>query len=125
MIWCCGCNADVSVVHKTGKDIYPHRSDLAGKLFWQCPTCKNYVGCHPGGNKPLGNIPTPELRKARSHVHAILDPIWKSKRMARGAIYAKISERIGRQYHTGEIKTVEDARAVYRIVQEIAKESTP
>jgi hypothetical protein len=122
-IWCCGCECEVKAFHKTGKDIYPHRPDLATKQFWQCATCGNYVGCHPGGKKPLGNIPTPELRNARSHVHAILDPIWKTKRMARGAIYAKISERIGYQYHTGEIKTIEDARVVYRIVKEIAAEA--
>jgi hypothetical protein len=121
-LWCCGCQREVEAVCATGGEIYPHRTDLHKKRFWRCPTCGNYVGCHPGSEKPLGNIPTPELRKARSHVHAILDPIWKTKRMARGAIYAKISERIGRQYHTGEIKTIEDARLVYRIVQEIASE---
>jgi hypothetical protein len=119
-IWCCGCQTNVEAVRATGRDIYPHRADLHKKRFWRCQACGNYVGCHPGSEKPLGNIPTPELRKARSHVHAILDPIWKTNRMPRGQIYALISQKIGRQYHTGEIKTVEDARTIYRIVKDIS-----
>ena len=50
--------------------------------------------------KPLGNIPTAELRNARKHIHAILDPIWKSGRMKRGDLYRAISDSLGYQYHT-------------------------
>jgi hypothetical protein len=105
-----------------GDVIYPHRADLSHKIFWRCQNCGNYVGCHPGGNKPLGNIPTPELRKARGHIHALLDPLWKSKKAPRGRLYARISQEIGRQYHTGEIRSVEEAREIYRIVQGLSKE---
>ena len=118
-IWCCGCSSDVQAVLCSGIDIYPHRPDLSHKSFWRCPACRNYVGCHPGGNKPLGNIPTPEIRNARGHIHAILDPIWKTKQMRRGEVYRQISEKIGHQYHTGEIKTIDEAREVYRIVKRI------
>jgi hypothetical protein len=120
-IWCCACDADIEAIHRTGAEIYPRRPDLAHKRFWQCVACANYVGCHGGGYKPLGNIPTPALRQARGHIHALLDPIWKSGRMARSEIYRRISEKIGREYHTGEIKTLDDARAVYRIVKDIAR----
>jgi len=106
-----------------GKEIYPHRADLYQKPFWKCDRCGNYVGCHwKTGNptRPLGNIPTKEIRNARQHIHKILDPLWKSKRFKRGHIYGKLSNALGYQYHTGEIKSVEDARCVYKIVQQIA-----
>ena len=121
LFWCCGCGRDVEPAPKTGADTYPHRPDLSGKKFWQCGACGNYVGCHPGSTTPLGNIPTPELRNARGHIHAILDPIWKRNRMSRSEVYRRISEKIGRQYHTGEIKTLEDARVIFRIVKELEK----
>lgn len=123
-IFCCCCACIVQPELVTGSDVYPHRDDLGHKKFWRCLGCANYVGCHPGGKRPLGNIPTPELRKARQHIHAILDPLWKSGRIGRGAVYARISERIGQEYHTGEIKSVEDARNIYRIVKEIAAEES-
>ena len=121
-LYCCGCLGEVQAVQCTGAEIYPHRLDLADKVLWQCPACKNYVGCHPGGSVALGNIPTPELRAARSHVHAILDPIWKGGRMRRGQLYARISAKIGKPYHTGEIKSVFDARVVYRVLKSIVAE---
>jgi hypothetical protein len=123
-VWCCGCGETTDAALCSGTDIYPLRPDLAAKRFWQCLACGNYVGCHPGGDKPLGNIPTPKLRKARSHIHAILDPLWKTKRMSRRAIYGRISEHIGRPYHTGEIKTVDEARDIYRFVRMMAQQQT-
>ena len=119
-IWCCGCNAEIEPREATGAEIYPRRPDLKDKRFWRCDTCGNYVGCH-GSGRALGTIPTPELRNARAKIHALLDPIWKRRLIARGDLYKRISERIGRQYHTGEIATIEDARAVYRIGLEIAR----
>jgi hypothetical protein len=59
------------------------------------------------------------------HIHPILDPLWKRtkwKPKAKGQrrkIYAEISKRIGKEYHTGEIASVEEAREVYKIVREI------
>lgn len=105
------------------REIYPHCADLSGLPFWKCDTFRNYVGCHhetADRTKPLGNIPTREIMNARKHIHALFDPIWKQKRMPRGKIYAIISERIGKQYHTGEIASLEEARRVYRIAKELA-----
>lgn len=125
-IYCCGCGCNVEARLTDGGEIYPHRSDLAALPFWRCDDCGNYVGCHhktKDRTRPLGHIPTAEIRDARKHIHAILDPLWKSKRMSRRDIYAKIAERIGRaEYHTAEIKSVEEARDVYRAVKEIARE---
>jgi hypothetical protein len=122
-IYCCGCASDVQARLTDGSEIYPHRPDLHTLPFWKCDTCHNYVGCHHktrDRTRPLGNIPTKELKNARSHIHRILDPIWKDGRMPRGKVYAKIAQRLGYQYHTGEIKSVEEARKIYAIVREMA-----
>jgi hypothetical protein len=119
-LYCCGCAAMVPVRLTTGAEIYPRRSDLFAKQFWIC-ACGAYVGCHKGTEKPLGNLPTEELRRARNHIHALLDPLWRSRRIARGDLYARISARIDKPYHTGEVLDIEEARRIYRIGLEIAR----
>ncbi|WP_409930189.1 zinc-finger-containing protein [Vibrio owensii] len=79
----------------------------------------------PPQNKPitpLGIIATPEIKNARKHIHALMDPLWKSGKIKRGKLYAMLSNRIGKTYHTGEIRTLSDARLVYRHIQEIGRE---
>lgn len=124
IVHCCGCQKDVSPRLTDGSEIYPHRPDLFSLPFWKCDGCGNHVGCHhktANRTKPLGNIPTKEIREARQHIHKILDPIWKEKRMPRGKVYAIIAKALGcDQYHTAEIKSVEEARKVYAIVKGIA-----
>jgi hypothetical protein len=124
LIRCCGCGGEkVSARLTDGKEIYPHRPDLAALPFWKCDACGNYVGCHHETGKPtepLGNIPTAELRKARKHIHAILDSLWKSKRFRRKELYGIISDHMGFGYHTAQLRTIEEARSVYRFVKELA-----
>lgn len=124
-IYCCGCQCDVIARLTTGAEIYPHRPDLHSLPFWKCDDCKNFVGCHhktKNRTKPLGCIPTKEIKNARQHIHRILDPLWKSRRMKRGEVYRMIKTRMGmdRDYHTAEIRSVDEARAVYKVVREIA-----
>jgi hypothetical protein len=130
LIYCCGCSAKVKGRLTDGKEIYPHRPDLSDLPFWKCDACSNYVGCHyktEERTRPLGNIPTREIMEARKRIHRVLDPLWKTtkdKSKAKGQrrkIYAKISERIGKEYHTGEIASVNEAREVYKIVMEMAE----
>jgi hypothetical protein len=71
------------------------------------------IGRH-GINSPL---PLPSAEK----LNAILDPLWQNGHMGRRQVYARISEKLGWNYHTAQIRTVEEARDVYRIVQQIAK----
>jgi hypothetical protein len=69
-IYCCGCESAVQARLTDGREIYPHRPDLADLPFWKCDGCGNHVGCHHKTNdrtRPLGNIPTPEIRIARKH----------------------------------------------------------
>ena len=122
-IWCCGCSAEMPARLTDGREIYPHRKDLASLPFWKCDTCKNHVGCHhktKDRTRPLGNIPTPELRRARGEIHKILDPIWKRQRMSRSALYAEIARRLGiDEYHTAELRTIQEARAAYRVIRSL------
>ena len=121
-IYCCHCKDKVQPEFVTGEQIYPHRGDLKDLPFWRCVGCGNYVGCHhKTGNptKPLGNIPTPELRAARKHIHALLDPLWKAGKYKRTHIYTMISDHMGFGYHTAQIRTIEEARKVYKFVKRL------
>jgi hypothetical protein len=109
----------------TGKEIYPHRSDLWEKPIWRCTHCpKSYCGCHPGTTEPLGFAAGPETRRARMLLHErMLDPIWKSapkkrRRYVRTLTYALLSEQMELpedETHTG-MWTVEQCREAWRIL---------
>lgn len=117
-LWCCACQSDVDARLTDGREVYPHRPDLAELPRWKCDGCGNSVGTHHKTDnplRPLGNIPSPELKRARRHIHELIDPVWKSGRMKRGKLYADLGKRLGYEYHTGEIKTVDEARRVYRV----------
>lgn len=123
LIWCCACQKDVQAKLIDALEIYNHRKDLAGIPRWKCETCGNHVGCHhktSDPTRPLGNIPDKAMRYARVCIHAELDPIWKSGHMTRSQIYAELSRKLGYSYHTAEIKTIEEARAIFRLVRAIA-----
>lgn len=123
-IRCCACGVKVQARLTDGTEIYPHRPDLHSLPFWRCDDCGNFVGCHhktKDRTRPLGIIPTPELKRARQHIHRLLDPIWQSGRMKRNELYAKLSERLGWKYHTACIRDVPEARKVYRLIKEIAQ----
>jgi hypothetical protein len=108
----------------TGKEAYPHRNDIY-KEFWQCPQCKKFVGCHNGIKKrPLGCIPTPQIKNARSKLHELIDPLWKTGKITRGDLYRKISEHLGWEYHTAELRTIEDCRKVWTFVKDFSKSLT-
>ncbi len=128
LLWCCACGKDVEARLTNGAEVYPHRPDLSDIPRWKCDDCGNHVGTHhktKNPTKPLGNIPSPELKRARMKIHEIIDPVWKSGRMRRSTLYALISKRLGYEYHTGEIKTIEEARHVYGVARAlIAKEPT-
>lgn len=125
ILYCTGCQKKIEPRLTDGKEIYPHRPDLFELPFWKCDTCKNYVGCHHKTDHPttpLGCIPTKEIMKARKHIHAILDPLWRNKKIKRTALYDRISEVVGWHYHTGNIRTIDEARQVYSIALKIKNE---
>lgn len=121
-IHCCGCECDVDARLVSGKDIYIQRPDLYETPFWLCDTCGNYVGCHhktTNKTKPLGVIPTTEIRKARRMIHELIDPVWQSGKVSRSVLYGIISKKIGKRFHTAEIRTIDEAREIYKIAKEI------
>ncbi len=125
-LYCCFCDHDVDARLTDGADIYPHRYDLADLPFWKCDQCGNFVGCHhktKDRTRPLGCIPTAEIKIARKEVHKILDPLWESGKVNRKAIYAELTKVIGREYHTADIRSVDEARMVYRYLRERAHDA--
>lgn len=124
MIYCCQCAKEVDAQLTNGREIYPHRPDLHDLPFWKCDTCYNYVGCHyksKNRTNPLGCIPNSEMRKARRHIHDLIDPVWKSGKIGRSSLYQQISAQTGKPYHTANIRTIEEARAVYRAARDIIR----
>lgn len=124
-IYCTGCEKDVEARLTDGKERYPHRPDLYSIPFWKCDTCGNYVGCHYKTNKPtnpLGCIATSAILDARKKIHAILDPLWKSGVISRVRIYGYVSYLLGYTYHNGEIRSIEEARTIYKIVAQLSNE---
>ena len=112
-IYCVQCENLVIPNKLFGSAIYPHREDLRGKVFYQCPSCGNYVGTHRDG-KPLGTIPTPLLRTARHRVHNVIDRYWlpTKDRKKRKELYADLSRFIGREYHTAELNSIGECEEV-------------
>ena len=121
LIYCCECDETVKCELKSGKECYPHRPDLYDIKMYECPKCHNRVGIHKGTTKALGCIPTPELKRARMKVHDLIDPLWKSGKIKRGKLYAMISKELGYPYHTGNTKSLEELRQVYKIGLNIQK----
>lgn len=122
-IFCCGCQKDVEARLTDGRETYSHRPDLHSLPFWKCDGCGNFVGCHhktKNRTRPLGVIPTPEIKALRSEIHCVIDQIWKSGRVGRRELYGMIAHLIGvGEYHTAEIRTVEQAREVKRVAKEL------
>jgi len=122
-IYCCGCNKKVKPVLVNGKVVYPHRTDLNNLQFYMCEKCKNFVGCHRNKyqNKtkqpiPLGVIPTKEIKIVRRQIHSLIDPLWKNGRISRSKLYAVLSKKLGYNYHTANIRSVEEANVVVRLL---------
>lgn len=125
-IFCCACNKNIKARLTNGSEIYSKPTDVAfwhknqdytSLPFWVCDICKNYVGCHhktKQPTRPLGCIPTPEIRQWRGYLHKLTDKHWADSKQ-RKEIYAKITKEIGYQYHSAEIKSVEEAKKIYAI----------
>ena len=94
----------------TGREVYPNKPHLALKGFWQCAPCNARVGCHDDG-RPLGPLASPNVRRLRKRVHALLDPLWlkyADKGWARTRIYSKLAAAMGvEEVHIGEMTATE------------------
>ena len=79
----------------TGREIYPHRPDLAGLVIFRCVPCDARVGTHRGSGKPLGTLGNAATRAARRACHQMFDPLWKLGYMGRNEAYRALAERMG------------------------------
>lgn len=125
MIYCCNCCRESEVELVDGSVIYPNRPDLYHLKFYRCLECGGYVGCHKGSIRPLGVIPSAEIRNARNHIHALLDPLWRAKKWGkcRGWWYHSIAKKLGiEEYHTGWTRSIEECRDVWRAIKELIRE---
>lgn len=96
---CPYCNKEAPWV--SNEQIYGKRYG-ASYMCYYCKDCDAYVGCHNNTGKPLGTMANKELRTWRMKAHAHIDPIWKSGRLKRGQVYARLRKHFGREIHIGE-----------------------
>lgn len=122
-IFCVECNKMVVPRMVSGNVVYPKSPWLSYKRFWQCVHCKNFVGCHENSNvnklRPLGVIANKELKKVRIQIHQAIDPMWREGKIKRTEIYAFLSRELGYNYHTGELRSVDEAERVFKLVEEL------
>lgn len=114
-IFCIQCDKNVDARLTNGREIYPRRPDLYRLPFWICDVCKNYVGCHHKTRMrtaPLGCIATPKIFRLRHKIHAVIDPIWKKKKMRRKSIYIELTKVLGRQYHTADLRSEAECQKI-------------
>ena len=84
-------------------------------MCWYCKNCDAYVGCHENTKVPLGSMANKELRDWRKKAHAIIDPLWKSGKMKRKEVYAKLKEQFGFEVHVAK----SDIDMCKRIIKEV------
>lgn len=112
---CPYCKADAELV--TGREIYPHRSDLFRLKFWRCKPCGAYTGTHKDSKRhaPKGRLANAELRKARIEAHTSFDPLWKDGGIYnRKEAYRWLRDTLGmeRQPHIGFMDVEQCMRVV-------------
>lgn len=117
-IFCCNCNEWVNAKAVPASHVYPKRHDLQGKIYLQCPTCSGTVGAHRDG-RPLGCIPTPAVRSMRITIHDRIRGIVGDRRLTTCLVYRYLSGCIGQEYHTGNIKSVEEADKILNLLSDL------
>lgn len=84
-------------------------------MIWLCRPCDAYVGCHKNTQEPKGQyLAKKDLRDARKRAHAVIDPLWKSRKYRRQRIYAELSRAFGYTVHIGETKTPDECDAIIK-----------
>lgn len=118
-VFCDYCGEQAHLV--TGKQLYPHRPDLAGIKAWQCTPCDASVGCHKNSENPLGRLANKALKKMKMKAHAAFDPLWKSGEMSRTEAYEWLQDKLNLDpdaCHIGKF----DETMCQKVIDVIAKE---
>lgn len=92
-------------------------------MIWACLPCNAFVGCHKNSanHPPLGTLANKELREWRKRAHAVLDPLWKSGRMRRRAVYQILDDAMGLAKGQAHIAmfNIEQCQEVIRICKQL------
>lgn len=104
---CPYCGRDAERVR--GNVIYPHRPDLADRLFFLCEPCGAYCGTHRATGKPLGTLANATVRKMRSRVHALFDPYWQGGMWGRKQAYARLATAMGIPFEQCHVSMFDEA----------------
>ena len=123
-IYCCSCRDTVQADAVLGDRVYPHRKDLHKLMFYQCGACNNFVGTHRNSMRPLGVIATPAIKQRRQQIHRVLDPLWQHGPYTRNKVYSILSDRLGKEYHTANIRSLAEADQILDWVIELQLEAT-
>jgi len=124
-IYCTGCGEVRNARLTTGKEIYPRSPSLSRLPFYKCDSCGAYVGCHHKHHdktkrlNPKGSLASPPVRLARMVLHSLIDPLWQGTGAKRSQVYKAISRELGYEFHVGEVKTVDEAQLVERVVRQL------
>ncbi|EGQ9286359.1 hypothetical protein F7U66_10930 [Vibrio parahaemolyticus] len=116
VIWCCTCQENVNAeLHIMG-----------GKPIWQCPHCPDcrvmtHIKAPKGKLRPLGTLGDSEMRKARKWIHNYLDPLYKFGLVKRSEMYNHMSTYFKREYHTAELRDMQEARLAFNIARQYSK----
>ena len=57
---------------------------------YECPACNASVECHPGTLVAMGFVARRKLKEKRNQVHQVLDELWKTDKLSRSEVYAKL-----------------------------------
>lgn len=110
----CGyCGGSAPLV--TGRELYPHRPDLAHVAAYWCRPCDARVGVHDGTDRPKGTLANAELRRARMDAHAAFDPLWRRgprrRFRRRGEAYRWLAGELGLALDDTHIALFDEARS--------------
>lgn len=94
-------------------------------MIYLCRPCDAYVGCHNNTTVAKGTfLAKQELRQARKRAHAVIDPLWQSKKYRRGTVYARLGDAFGREIHIAETRSVAECEEIIRTTQLIFNKPT-
>lgn len=124
-VYCLTCEKTVKALLVTGKDVEPDKKAMSNNYFYQCGTCKCYVGCHKNANnktEPLGAIPSELVRQARWRVYNGFCIVAKNLDCKTSVVYKKVAENMGKRITIANIRSIEEALEVLMALDLISKE---
>lgn len=119
----CGyCSAPTILVDSA--EVYHGRS--FGPI-WRCRSCNAHVGVHKGTHNALGRVAKADLRKAKMAFHDAFDPLWRSGKWNRNALYAELAKRMdidGKFCHGGmfDVRQCQQAIAILKGMNKVKTE---